>query len=128
MSQRNEIERKEKLSENKRKYFDQLKSMAVKREKDFNKVKSDEMLRALEKKKQQEYIKMVQYVEKHEKINSQKKAMDLLSKDKTEQQMNIINEKLKEMKDKKEFEQKLKIDNLLLKVQFLDERKKKTKK
>jgi len=108
--------------------FDQLKSMAVKREKDFNKVKSDEMLRALEKKKQQEYIKMVQYVEKHEKINSQKKAMDLLSKDKTEQQMNIINEKLKEMKDKKEFEQKLKIDNLLLKVQFLDERKKKTKK
>jgi len=101
MSQRNEIERKEKLSENKRKYFDQLKSMAVKREKDFNKVKSDEMLRALEKKKQQEYIKMVQYVEKHEKINSQKKAMDLLSKDKTEQQMNIINEKLKEMKDKK---------------------------
>lgn len=53
--------------------------------------------------------------------------MDLLSKDKTEQQMNIINEKLKEMKDKKEFEQKLKIDNLLLKVQFLDERKKKTK-
>lgn len=74
MSQRNEIERKEKLSENKRKYFDQLKSMAVKREKDFNKVKSDEMLRALEKKKQQEYIKMVQYVEKHEKINSQKKS------------------------------------------------------
>jgi len=53
--------------------------------------------------------------------------MDLLSKDKTEQQMNIINEKLKEMKDKKEFEQKLKIDNLLLKVQFLDERKKRQK-
>jgi len=45
------LKEKKKLSENKRKYFDQLKSMAVKREKDFNKVKSDEMLRALEKKK-----------------------------------------------------------------------------
>jgi hypothetical protein len=43
------VERKEKLNEEKRKYFDQLKSMAVKREKEFNRIKTMDMLKSIVK-------------------------------------------------------------------------------
>ena len=42
-----EVERKDKLNEEKRKYFNQLKSMAVKREKDFHRIKTMDMMKSL---------------------------------------------------------------------------------
>jgi len=41
------VERKDKLNEEKKKYFDQLKSMASKGEKEFHRIKTMDMMKSL---------------------------------------------------------------------------------
>jgi len=127
MQQKNEGERKEKLNGEKKKYFDQLKDMATRREKEFHRIKTLDMMKSLASTTQQERQRMLQFIEKHKKLEFQKLQMDMAG----EQQKQIIESKLSEgvlnarMKQADELQKKA--QNVMIKHDLLRKRAMKKK-
>jgi len=122
MQQKNEVERKEKLNGEKKKYFDQLKDMANRREKEFHRIKTLDMMKSLDRQKQQERQRMLQFMEKHKKLEDQNHIMDMAA----DQRKQIFESKLSEgvlnarMKQADELQKKA--QNVMIKHDLLSKR------